>query len=62
MRIHKTYEGVYTMETVKDCTNEAVLDLIFNGDWNSIDEFDEQLDELAEYSASVRESVELMET
>ena len=49
------------METVKDCTNEAVLDLIFNGDWNSIDEFDEQLDELAEYSASIRESVELME-
>ena len=39
-------------ESVKNC-----LDLIFLEDWDSLDDFDARLDSLAEYSASVRESV-----
>ena len=36
---------------------EMVLDLIANGDWNTVDDFDEELDVLTEYSNSVRDSV-----
>ena len=39
-------------ESVRNC-----LDLIFFGDWDDQDDFDAQLDSLAEYSESVRESV-----
>lgn len=55
------------MKKAINSTMESVLNLIFFGDWNDLDDFDEQLDQLAEYSDSVRESVnafnaELMST
>ena len=36
---------------------ENVLNLIFFGDWTDQDDFDLQLDQMAEYSNSVRERV-----
>ena len=36
---------------------ESAMNLIFNGDWDSIEDFDEQLDALTEYAESLRESI-----
>jgi len=34
----------------------SVINLIFNGDWDTIDDFDEQLDRLTEYANTLREN------
>ena len=45
------------MKTVNRSMMESTLNLIFNGDWDSIEDFDEQLDQLTEYADSMRESI-----
>lgn len=45
------------MKTVNRSMMESVINLIFNGDWDSIEDFDEQLDELTEYANSIRETI-----
>ena len=45
-------------KTVKNGLVNSMLDLIFNGDWDTVDEFDQQFDELVEYSRSLQESVD----
>ena len=49
-------------KAVKNGLVNSVLDLIFNGDWNTVDEFDEQFDNLVEYSRSLQESVDAFNT
>lgn len=45
------------MKTAERSMLEMTMNLIFNGDWDSIDDFDEQLDRLTEYTNSLRESI-----
>ena len=45
------------MKTANRSMMEMAMNLIFNGDWDSIEDFDEQLDCLTEYANSIRESI-----
>lgn len=44
-------------KTIRESNLRSMLDLIFNEDWNSLDEFDEKLDLLAEYQSDVQTGV-----
>ena len=39
--------------TIREAQQRAVLDLILNGNFDSIEEFDEELDKIAEYYADL---------
>lgn len=44
-------------KTMKEANQRAVFSLIMFGDWATQDEFDEQLDRLAEYQKDISDGV-----